>query len=54
VIAAGFPWPWHGRPPKWWVHGTCDGELFQLEMAKYGVPGPMCQTCENQILKDEV
>lgn len=47
VMAAGFPWAWHERPPKWWMDSK-RGQLFLFEMSKYAAPGPMCQRCEEQ------
>lgn len=47
VIAAGFPWAWHERPPKWWLHSK-HGQRFLFEMDKYKEPGEMCQRCEDQ------
>lgn len=50
VIAAGFPWRWHERPPKWWLESK-RGQQFLFEMNKYDAPGPMCQRCEDQAEK---
>lgn len=47
VLAAGFPWRWHERPPKWWLESK-QGQGFLFEMNKYAEPGPMCQRCEDQ------
>ncbi len=47
VIAAGFPWRWHERPPQWWLDSRA-GQGFLWEMNKYAVPGAMCQRCEDQ------
>lgn len=47
VLAAGFPWRWHERPPKWWLE-EAKGQRFLFEMSKYDAPGPMCQKCENR------
>ncbi len=46
VLAAGFPWRWHERPPKWWMEQTDLGQMFLFDMAKYDTPGPLCQKCE--------
>ncbi len=50
VIAAGFPWRWHERPPKWWLESK-KGQGFLFEMNQYDAPGPMCQRCEDQAEK---
>jgi hypothetical protein len=47
VIAAGFPWRWHERPPKWWLESQ-RGQQFLFDMNQYAAPGPMCQGCEDQ------
>lgn len=47
VLAAGFPWKWHERPPKWWLDSK-HGQGFLFEMSKYDGPGLMCQGCEKQ------
>jgi len=47
VLAAGFPWKWHERPPQWWLESR-HGQQFLFEMNKYAAPGPMCQGCEEQ------
>lgn len=47
VLAAGFPWKWHERPPKWYLESK-RGQQFLFEMSQYGVSGPMCQGCERQ------
>lgn len=47
VIAAGFPWKWHERPPKWYLESK-HGQRFLFEMSKYPEAGPMCQGCERQ------
>ncbi len=45
VLAAGFPWRWHERPPKWWLEQEM-GQMFMFEMSQYDEPGTMCQRCE--------
>ncbi len=45
VIAAGFPWRWHERVPKWWLEKE-EGQMFLYEMNKYADVGPMCESCE--------
>lgn len=45
VIAAGFPWRWHERPPQWWLE-QAEGQTFLYEMSRYDAPGPLCQKCE--------
>lgn len=47
VAAAGFPWRWHERPPKWWLESR-RGANFLFEMSQYPAPGPMCQGCEER------
>ncbi len=47
VLAMGFPWRWHERPPKWWLESQA-GQGFLFEMNQYAAPGPMCQRCEDQ------
>lgn len=46
VIAAGFPWKWHERPPKWFLQ-TRKGQKLLFDLSRYDV-GPMCQSCEKQ------
>lgn len=47
VMAAGFPWRWHERPPKWWLEQR-RGQRFLFEMSRYPEPGAMCQACERR------
>lgn len=53
VLAAGFPWRWHERPPKWWLDSN-KGQQFLFEMSHYSTPGPLCQGCEERAVSLEV
>lgn len=51
VRAAGFPWGWEERPPKWWFQARA-GQEFLFDMAGEDFR-PMCHSCEKVRVIDE-
>lgn len=51
VIAAGFPWGWEDRPPKWWAESEC-GQSFMLQYDENEAWGqPLCHKCNHGAMR---